>query len=431
MINYIPRVVDKQLDEKLDVFKAVQIVGPKWCGKTTSAKRHAKSIVELAKPNELYRIKELLNVFPDEVFSLEKPLLIDEWQSIPEIYDYVRAYCDDNSGLGLFLLTGSTSTKVKTLHTGTGRISLLEMYPMSLYESGESNGEIPLKELFDNPHVLDKPCKANSTYDDLIFASCRGGWPAALEIKDKNKQLLVAKDYYKMLIEKDIYNVDDKKRNNTLMESLLKSYARNISSLAKKTSIIQDIKARINIDNLSDITVDDYIDILERLYIVDDIYGWCPAIRSKDAIRSGRKREFVDPSIAVAALNASPEILRRDLRTYGFIFENMCVRDLKIYSSNLNGKISYYRDKYDLECDIVLFLDDDRYALIEVKFSDHGIEEGSKNLCKLENLILEKINSEPYCGLTAPSFKMVLTGSPYGYKNSDGVYVVPIGCLKD
>lgn len=346
--------------------------------------------------------------------------MIDEWQDAPTLWDAVRSYCDDNQGRGHFIMTGSTSKKVETSHTGTGRISRLKMYPMSLYESKESNGTVSLSKLFDGTETLENGCTSNMSIDDIIFAACRGGWPESVMMEDKEAQLLIAKDYFEQIFEVDMFKVDKTKRNKSTMKAILKSYARNISTLAKKTNIIFDVTST---NKITEPTLDDYIDVLERLFIVEDLYGWCPSIRSASAIRSGRKREFVDPSIAVAALGTSPSKLRMDLKTFGFIFETFCIRDLRVYSSKMKGELSYYHDKFGLECDAVLFLEDDRYALIEFKLGGSDIEEGAKHLCEIERLIQEH-NKEKNTFQRLPNLKIVITGTQHGYKREDGVFVI-------
>ena len=427
MEKYYKRVTDSLFDLKMKAFGAVNIVGPKWCGKTKTATQKAKSAIYLQyeTQNEDF-VKRANN---DAEFILEgiKPRLIDEWQDVSKVWDLVRFYCDKNGGQGNFILTGSTSKKVKTSHTGTGRITDLRMYPMSLYESLESNGTVSLKKLFDGEENLEKGCNSNLSLEDLIFAACRGGWPQSVIVEDREAKLAIAKDYFEQIYTRDIYNVDEVKRNSQTMRAVLRSYARNISTLAKRVSILEDVNST---NSITDKTLDDYIEVLERLYIVDDLYGWSPNIRSKSAIRSGRKREFVDPSIAVAALNGSPEKYINDLHTFGFIFETMCIRDLKVYSNALRSNVSYYHDNLGLEADAVLHLDDGRYALIEFKLGNDEIEKGAKNLNKLESLIIKQ-NENSKVKIDLPTLKIIITGTKYGYKREDNVYVIPLGCLKD
>lgn len=427
-MKYLDRIVDKQLDLKLRAFGATHIVGPKWCGKTTTAEQKAKSAIKLQKdPNKEALIKTA-EINPSVLLNGDKPRLIDEWQDAPNIWDAVRNYCDENHSHGDFILTGSTSKKVKTSHTGTGRISKLKMYPMSLYESNESNGTVSLLDLFDGKENLENGCKSDLSIDDLIFATCRGGWPESLSLKDKEAQLAIPKDYYRQIIESDMFSVDDVKRSKDVMNALLKSYARNVSTLVKTKTIEDDINAT---NSISENTLNDYIELLKNLFIIEDLHGWCPAIRSKSAIRSGKKREFVDPSIAIAVLGLSPGVLNLDLKTFGFLFECLCIRDLRIYSSALNGSMSYYHDRYGLGADGVLHLEDGRYALLEFKLGGKEIEMGANHLCEIEKLIKEHNEKETQVPIRMPNLKIVITGTNYGYKRPDGVYIIPIGCLKD
>lgn len=425
--KYYKRIADSILEMKLRAFGATNIVGPKWCGKTSTAEQQAKSKIMFQKDPDKENLIYTSKINPGILLEGEQPRLIDEWQDAPALWDAIRAYCDEHHGQGHFILTGSTSKNIKTSHTGTGRISTMKMYPMSLFESKESNGAISLMRLFDGDETLEKGCVSNGTLQDIIYAACRGGWPESVLMKDKEAALLIPKDYFQQICTKDMFCVDDVKRNPQTMKAIIKSYARNISTLAKNVSILEDVKAT---NDISNVTLDDYIEVLEKLYIVEDIYGWCPEIRSKSAMRSGRKREFVDPSIAVAAFGGSPKLYEKDLKSFGFIFETLCIRDLRAYSQSLDGEISYYRDKYDLECDCVLHLSDGRYALIEFKLGDFEIESGASNLNKIEKLIeIHDLSSISKIG--KPTLKIVITGSKYGYKRKDGVYVIPIACLKD
>ncbi len=425
--NYYPRIVDKLLDLKLRAFGATNIVGPKWCGKTETALQKAKSKIMLQRDPNKDELIYTAKINPSALLDGEQPRLIDEWQDAPNIWDAVRSYCDEQHGQGHFILTGSTARTEETRHTGTGRISTLKMYPMSLFESKESNGSVSLLDLFDKKDALEKGCRTDLTLDDIVFAACRGGWPASVLMDDKEAQLAVAKDYFEQIYSRDASAVDHTKRNPQTMRAVLRSYARNISTLAKKVSLIEDVNAT---NHISEATLDDYIEALERLFVVEDIYGWCPSLRSKTAARSGRKREFVDPSIAVAALGGSPTVYKTELKSFGFIFETLCIRDLKVYSQALGGEVSYYRDKLGLEADCVLHLNDGRYALIEFKLGTDSIEEASCHLNKLEFLI-QAHNIEKKPQIRMPDLKLIITGTKYGYKRDDGVLVVPIGCLKD
>ena len=425
---YYSRIADKLLNLKLRAFGATNIVGPKWCGKTMTASQQAKSKILLQKDIDKESLEYTAKLNPMSILDGEQPRLIDEWQDAPVLWDAIRSYCDEFHGQGHFILTGSTSKSVETKHTGTGRISELKMYPMSLYESKESNGTVSLIDLFDGKNKLENGCVSDLSIDGLVFAACRGGWPESVLLKDKEAQLAIPMDYFHQIYTKDIYSVDNVKRNPQTMRAVLRSYARNISTLAKKTSILEDVNST---NSISDSTLDDYISVLEKLFVVEDIYGWCPNIRSKAAMRSGRKREFVDPSIAVAALGGSPKMYDLDLKSFGFIFETLCIRDLKVYSQAYDGEVSYYHDKLGLETDCVLHLNDGRYALIEFKLGSFEIEDGAKNLNELERLIKEYNKKENQVPLRLPDLKIIITGTKYGYRRDDGVFVIPIGCLKD
>lgn len=427
--EYIKRVCDSELELKLEAFGAVHIVGPKWCGKTTTAKQYAKSYIEMQDPDKRDMYMETAKIKPSNLLIGENPRLIDEWQIAPNLWDAVRVSVDRRNEDGLYILTGSNSIdKTEIMHTGTGRIDTLSMYPMSLYESGESNGKVSLTELFNNPLALEDGCESDLSIDNLIFAACRGGWPSSIFKKSDKAKLLVAQSYFEGLCREDMSNVDGVKRNETSSRLLLRSYARNISTIASNQSIINDINANTE---MSESTFYDYVNVLKKLYVIQDVEAWCPAIRSKSAIQATNKREFVDPSLVVAALGVDPDYFNLDLKTFGFIFETLCIRDLKVYSAAHDGKVSYYRDRYGLEADCVLHLRDGRYALIEFKLGSADIEEGAKHLTELEKLIKQHNEKEKQVKLSLPDLKIVITGTQYGYKRPDGVLVVPIGCLKD
>ena len=427
--EYIKRVCDSELELKLEAFGAVHIVGPKWCGKTTTAKQYAKSYIEMQDPDKRDMYMETAKIKPSNLLIGENPRLIDEWQIAPNLWDAVRVSVDRRNEDGLYILTGSNSIdKTEIMHTGTGRIDTLSMYPMSLYESGESNGKVSLTELFNNPLALEDGCESDLSIDNLIFAACRGGWPSSIFKKSDKAKLLVAQSYFEGLCREDMSNVDGVKRNETSSRLLLRSYARNISTIASNQSIINDINANTE---MSESTFYDYVNVLKKLYAIQDVEAWCPAIRSKSAIQATNKREFVDPSLVVAALGVDPDYFNLDLKTFGFIFETLFVRDLKVYSAAHDGKVSYYRDRYGLEADCVLHLRDGRYALIEFKLGSSDIEDGAKHLTELEELIKQHNEKEKQVKLRLPDLKIVITGTQYGYKRPDGVLVVPIGCLKD
>lgn len=427
--DYIKRICDDELALKLEAFGAIHIVGPKWCGKTTTAKQFAKSYIEMQDPDKRNMYLETAKIKPSNLLVGENPRLIDEWQISPNLWDAVRVSVDRRNEDGLYILTGSNSIdKSEIMHTGTGRIDTLTMYPMSLYETGESNGTVSLFDIFNNTNALKDGCESSLSIDDLIFAACRGGWPSSILKKSDKAKLLVAQSYFEGLCREDVSNIDGVKRNETTLRLLLRSYARNISTTASNQSIIKDIRANADI---SDSTFYDYVDVLRKLFVIQDIEAWCPAIRSKSAIQATEKKEFVDPSLVVAALGVDPDYFNLDLKTFGFIFETLCIRDLKIYSMAHGGKVSYYRDRYGLEADCVLHLRDGRYALIEFKLGSSDIDEGAKHLLQIENLVKAYNKKEAQAKLRLPDLKIVITGTRYGYQRPDGVLVIPIGCLKD
>lgn len=429
-LKYLNRIADRILDLRLEAFGAVQIAGPKWCGKTTTAERRAASIVKMQDPDRREAYLSTARIKPSLLLKGAVPRLIDEWQVAPVIWDAVRHAVDERREKGQFILTGSTIIDDgEIMHTGTGRISKMSMYPMSLFESLESNGAVSLRRLFDEPDYDIDGETSQLSVEQLIFAACRGGWPASLGDMSRVAKLLIAKDYVDVICNDDISKVDKVRRNPALARLILRSYARNICTLAKKTSMLADVSEEM--EGTSMPTFDDYVGALERLFVIDDIEAWSPAIRSKTVIRTGKKRCFVDPSIAVAAMGASPESLELDLNTFGFIFECLCIRDLRVYSQALCGRLSYYRDRLGLEADAVLHLDDGRYALIECKLGSRDIEEGARHLLEIKRLIAEKNVKEKQTGLREPHLMIVLTGGEMAYTRADGVKVVPIGCLRD
>lgn len=430
MIRYLPRIVDRELQLRLDAFGATLIVGPKWCGKTTTGEQQAKSILRMQDPDKRDGYLATAATKPSLLLKGHNPRMIDEWQVAPMLWDAIRTAVDQRQEDGLFILTGSTSVDQKAImHSGTGRISRMKMYPMSLYESEESSGGISLKELFDEPMLDIDGISSTLSIEELIFAACRGGWPATLRKKTNAAKLLTAREYIHNICETDITTVDGVQRNPIWTNMILRSYARNISTLAKKTSILQDVIA--NAESMTSVTMDSYLNALEKLFVIEDVNAWCPAIRSKTVIRSGDKREFTDPSIAVAAMGLTPEYLETDLKTFGFIFECLCIRDLKVYSQALGGKISYYHDRYGLEADAVLHLDDGRYALVEFKLGSAEIEVGAKHLLEIVGLIRKHNEEEEQVPLKEPDLLMVITGGSIAYTRKDGVKVIPIATLKD
>lgn len=426
-MEYYKRIIDKLLEDHLEAFGGVLIKGPKGCGKTTSARQKAKSVIEFQDEQKKENLFKLLDTAPDLLLKGNRPILFDEWQEAPRIWDLIRKDIDDNNSMGQYILTGSSTESVSVHHTGTLKISQLNMYPMSLYESGESNGTVSLMELFDNPSGFEG-CVSDLSFDELVFAICRGGWPTTLNRNTDKTKLMIARSLYKQTYSVDISAIDKVKRNAALAQDILRSYSRNICTPATTGTILGDVKAN---HNVSDVTILEYINALERLYIIDDLEAWCPSIRSKTVIRTAKKRNFVDPSIAVAALGLSPSYFPKDLKTLGFLYESLCIRDLKIYSSIYDGRVSFYRDRYGLEADGVLSLNDGRYALVEFKLGESEIEEGAKYLCIIEDLVRQYNEREKQCPLRLPDLKIVLTANVYGYRRKDGVFVIPVGCLKD
>lgn len=427
--NYLPRIVDNILAERLEAVGAVLIAGPKWCGKTTTAEQQAKSVLKLQDPDKTQGYLKTAEVKPSLLLKGENPRLIDEWQMAPVLWDAVRSAVDERGEEGLFILTGSTTVDSSTImHSGTGRISRMVMYPMSLYESEESNGQISLHALFEDPEMDIDGIMSNLTVEELVFAACRGGWPSSLTKKTEKAQLFVSQNYVDNICDSDASTVDGVKRSSERVRAVLRSYARNLSTLASEKTILDDVAA--NYSDITSPTLSSYVDALEKLYVIENVPAWCPAIRSASAMRSGKKREFVDPSIAVAALGLSPDGLLVDLNTFGFIFECLCIRDLKAYSFAWNGSVSYYHDRYGLEADCVLHLSDGRYALIEFKLGSREIEEGAAHLCQLKQLIREA-NEKKGPRIREPDLLIVLTGGEMAYTRNDGVKVIPIGTLRN
>ena len=425
MKNYHQRIADSLLNFKLRSKGAVLIEGPKWCGKTTTALQIAKSSILMQDQDNLKDYLELAQIRPSALLQGETPHLIDEWQVAPQLFDAIRYEIDKRDEFGQFILTGSATPYdiSKINHTGTGRISRMTMRTMSLFESGESNGSVSLKEIFDGN--TDVEGTSNIDLSELSYLICRGGWPKVVDIKDQRIALQQAIDYYDGVINSDISRVDDIKRDPNRAARVLRSYARNIASQAKLSSITQDIKSNEEI-NFSDDTVSSYIKALKSIFVIEDSNSWNPNLRSKATIRTTDTRYFLDPSIACAALGIGPKDLENDLNTFGLLFENLVVRDLRIYADAIDGKVYHYRDNLDLECDAVVHLRNGKYGLIEVKLGGEKlISEGIKSLNKLE----EKLDTTK---MKAPAFKMVITGvGKFAYKNKDGILIVPIGSLKD
>ncbi len=424
MAQYKHRIADKLLERKVLGKGAVLIEGPKWCGKTTTAKQLAKSLLDLGDSAVLLQSRQMIELSPKTLLDGETPRLIDEWQVLPSIWDCIRSEVDRRGEPSQFILTGSSVLPEadETIHSGTGRFAHLKMRPMSLYESGESTGKISLRDLFDGK---DFEIQTNSMdVETLAFLVCRGGWPWAT-IVSKDVALDQAVDYYDSVVNYDIQRVDKVNRNAERAKLLLRSYARNISQQVSMATIRKDMLAN-DASTLDENTVNDYIKALKRLYVIEDLAAWNPNIRSKAAIRTSDTRHFVDPSIGTAALGLGPGDLIKDLQSFGLFFEDLVVRDLRVYADALDGTLYHYRDSNGLECDAVLHRRNGSYALLEVKLGGtERIEEGAANLISLA----DKIDTGR---MPAPSFMAVIVGvGQYAYRRKDGVYVIPIGCLKD
>lgn len=424
MKKYRKRIADELLKRKLEGKGAVLIEGPKWCGKTTTAEQIAESILYMDDPEKKEQNIAMSELNPKRLLEGTAPRLIDEWQLAPKLWDAIRFEVDHRRELGQFVLTGSAvpaDTKEIT-HSGTGRFTWLMMRPMSLYESGDSTGEVSLKALFDG--VQDIDAASHISIDRLAFLVCRGGWPQAVDMRDEIA-LDQAADYYDAVVHADINRVDGIQKNPERVKCFMRSYARNQGGQIPNTVIAQDMAAYDDF-SMSEETVASYINALRRIFVVEDMHAWNPNLRSKTAIRSSDTRYYIDPSIAAAALGIGPDDLIGDLKTFGFLFETLCVRDLRVFADALNGEVYHYRDKDGQECDAVVHLRNGRYGLIEIKLGgDKLVEEGAESLKAMR----AKIDTGK---MKAPSFLMVLTGTgDYAYCRRDGVYVVPIGCLKN
>ena len=423
-LNYRRRIADRLLLEQLDAAGVVLIQGPKWCGKTTTAIQAAKSIKYMDWPRELEKNLFMAEENPEVLLEGEVPRLIDEWQLAPQLWDAARFTVDRRGKPGQFIFTGSAvpADKSKIHHSGTGRFAWLTMRPMSLWESGESNGSISLTNLF--AKKISSAIAPDDSLDDLCYLICRGGWPSSLTMNRK-ASLRQAKNYISAVCESDISRVDDVKRDATFARRLLRSYARHQGSQVPISTIYTDLSSSEGI-SMSEDTISSYISALKKIFVIEDMPAWNPNLRSKTAIRASDTRFFVDPSVATAALGLGPKDLQNDLNTLGLMFETLAIRDLRVYAESIDGEVFHYRDRNGLECDAVIHLHNGNYGLVEVKLGGSKLEEeGAENLKKLSRKIdTDKMNE--------PSFLMVLTGlGSYAYQREDGVLVVPIGCLKD
>ncbi len=426
MDGYKKRIMDGLLEKKLQAKGAVLIEGPKWCGKTTTAGESARSKIMLAKTDTREQFKRLLEIDTDAALSGEAPMLLDEWQTVPKLWDSVRYAVDSRRKMGQFILTGSAvpdkEAERQIEHSGAGRFAWLTMRPMSVFESGESNGMVSLGDLFAAPERI--LAKNELKLSDIAFLICRGGWPMAVDLP-REAALEQAFDYYDAVTKEDIVKVDGVKRASERVRRLMRAYARHQGTQVSVATLRDDLRSNDS-STLDENTIASYLDALRKIFVVEDLPAWNPNLRSKTAIRTADTRYFVDPSIATAALGLGPDDMMNDLNTMGFFFEAMCIRDLRVFADALGGNVYHYRDKNGLECDAVLHLRDGHYGLIEIKLGGESlINDGAKSLNTLESQI-DTSRMKP------ASFKMILTAvGEYAYRRSeDNIYVVPIGCLK-
>ena len=420
MKKYRPRLADKELKRGLEAFGAVLIVGPKWCGKTTTAEQIAKSAVYMQDPDKAKSYREMIQARPSILLEGEKPRLIDEWQMAPELWDAVRFSVDRISEEGLFILTGSTTVDgSKIAHSGAGRITRMKMHTMSLYESGDSEGNVSLSALFSQEEVSGHSALTYEDYAELIV---RGGWP-----KSVGKEMAIVQEqisgYCKTILDSDVRTVDGVNRNSHKMRQILRSLSRNISTSASDTTILADINKKDN-SSMHINTLRDYKAVLRDIYVIDELPAWTPKLRSKATIRTSDTIHLADPAIAAYFLRASAEDLMWDPKTFGLLFESMAVRDLRVYANSLGGDIFHYRDSDGLEADAIVHLHNGKWGVAEVKLGAGMIDDAAKNLLKIK----DKIESDAMGTL---SFLAVITGTEYAYTRKDGIHVIPLGCLKD
>lgn len=422
--EYRKRIVDDVLSFYLESMGAVLIEGPKWCGKTRTGEEQARSVIKLQDPDNVEKYRAAMKAKPTTLLEGPTPRLIDEWQDFPALWNAVRYLVDERGGEGHFILTGSAvppeekKSGESPRHTGTGRIARLRMRPMSLFESGESTGEISLSALFDGEMQVSGQAKIG--IDELAHLICRGGWPEAVLAKTPRAAYIKSASYVDEVVHEDVHRVDGVDRNPDRVRNLLKSLARNISTLTTADTILQDLKT--NDPTICDKTIASYLNALKKIFVVEDVPAWSPSLKSRLAIRSAAKRQFVDPSIATAVLGATPRRLLNDFRSYGSLFESLCVRDLRAYAQPLDGEVRHYRDQTGLEADAVVVLKDGRWGAIEVKLGAGDIDSAAEGLKKLKGKV-------DVSRMGHPSFLMVLTGTDLGYMREDGVIVCPLACL--
>lgn len=419
-MSYLPRVVDKEIEELMEIMGAVLIEGCKWCGKSTTGLYHSKSVIEFQNPDRQQEYDKIRNTKPSLFLKGEKPRMFDEWQMYPVVWDSIRTDVDHTTLKGQYILTGSAKpSEGETMHTGTGRISRVLMRPMSLFESNESTGEVSFADILEGKDISGV---SKLSLDDLANIIVRGGWPASINVKSDLKYRF-AKEYVKSLVHEEVKKVNGTERNPEKMQSVLRSLSRNISTQVSNSTIENDIKNTFDTD-ISRPTLTDYLNTLEKLFVIEDVNATNLNFRSKYALRTKPKKYFVDPSIATAVLDMKPSDLINDLNTFGFMFESLCMRDLKVYTQSYDGNISFYRDETDFEVDAIIRTTSGKWGAIEIKLGAGYIEEAARNLLKFK----ERVDTKK-CG--EPSFLMVLTGANYSYKREDGVYVVSIGTLKN
>lgn len=435
-MEYIRRIVDDVIDKRMEAFNAVSITGPKGCGKTRTAKERCKTVIEFQDEDNREGYLAVAETAPKLFLKNPKPILFDEWQDAVKIWGTIRKACDDNpDNVGEYYLTGSSSKKINTPHTGTGRITEVTMYPMTLYETGESNGKVSLSKLVEEGDYDIDGMTSDIELEDLFFSVCRGGWPRCMALKKDSAKLEIAKDYYRQIYQKDISAIDGISRNPEWARTLMWSYARNMATTAKRKNIYADVKAT---QNVTDVTLASYVEVLEALYVVRDIDAWTPHLRSKTAIRAAKKHIFIDPSIGLAALGISPDYFINDLDMFGHVFENIVLRDLLVYAEKHNAQLLHYTDDMGLEADAVYQMADGRYALIEIKTGTNKIPEAEKSLLKFKEVIRKyndkalKNQAHPRDIYREPSALIVIcANAKMAYTTESGVRIVPVGCLRD
>lgn len=424
-MNYLKRKYDAVLERKLKSSGAVLIEGPKWCGKTTTALQTAGSVLYMQKPDEVRQNIEMSEIDPGRLLIGDTPRLIDEWQIAPNLWDAVRYEVDKRSSFSQFILTGSSvpADFSKIYHSGTGRITRMLMHTMSLHESGESNGQVSLSALFQGDETISG--RNELDLQRLAFLICRGGWPRSIGEED-DVALMLAENYYDGVVNSDVTRADGVTKDPEKVKRLMRSYAKNLCTQARSDTIVREIRGERGNEELSKVTVNNYINALKKIFVIEDVSAWKPSLRSKTTVRSSDTRYFTDPSVGVQALGLGPWDLLDDLPTMGLFFENMCIRDLRVYADLLGGTVYHYKDRNNFECDAVIHLKNGKYGLIEIKLGgDRLIEEGAETLLKLTNKIDVDV-------MKAPAFQMVLTGTgTYAYRRKDGVFIVPLGCLRE